>query len=188
MGDFSWFDIVVGILILLLAIRGVINGFIREFLGLAGIVGGVYVASVYASSVGEWISANIYTFNNISAIKLIGFLVVLVLVWGGALLLAEILQKVINVSALSTINRIFGFCFGALKVFFVFAILVATLSNIGFVRGFMEDKTRGSHFYPLLLKTGSVIIKLEIVQNTADTLQKETRQQSLQKQEVQESL
>ncbi|TLD88583.1 CvpA family protein [Helicobacter sp. MIT 05-5294] len=171
MEDFSWFDLVLGALILLLAIRGVINGFVREFFGFVGIVGGVYGASVYGSSVGEWISANIYTFKNPSAISLVGFLVLLAVIWGVALILAEIVQKLVHLSALGGLNRILGFCFGALKIFMIFAILLATLANIQFARSFIEKYTQGSYLYPMLLSTGTAVIKLDVVQNNTPEIE-----------------
>lgn len=175
MESFSWFDLVVGALILLLAIRGVINGFVREFFGFVGIVGGVYGASVYGSSVGEWISANIYTFKNPSAVSLVGFLVLLAMIWGIALILAEVVQRLVHLSALSGLNRILGFCFGALKVFMIFAILIATITNIQFAKNIIEKYTQESYLYPILLSTGTAVIKLDIVQDNApkiDDLQK----------------
>ena len=169
--DFSFFDIAIGILILLLAIRGMINGFIREFFGLAGIVGGVYVASVYGDSVGGWISANIYTFKNPSAITLIGFLVLLIAIWVGALLVAEVLQKLTKLSALGFVNRLLGFLFGALKVFMVFAIIIAALTHIQFAKSYIESKTENSHLYPLLKRTGDAVIKLDLVQYAKPALE-----------------
>ncbi|MCI5968404.1 CvpA family protein [Helicobacter sp.] len=169
--DFSWFDGIVGILILLLAIRGVMNGFIREFFGLAGIVGGVYVASVYSGSVGVWISANVYAFKNPSAMTLIGFLVLLVVIWVSALLIAEVLQKLVRLSALSAVDRLFGFVFGALKVFVIFSIIIAALTNVQFVRSFIESKTQNSYLYPMLKSTGEAIIKLDFVQDAKPVLE-----------------
>ncbi|TLD81150.1 CvpA family protein [Helicobacter sp. MIT 11-5569] len=169
--EFSWFDIVVGVLIFFLAIRGAINGFIREFFGLAGIVGGVYVASVYADSVGGWISANVYAFKNPSAITLIGFLVILVVVWVGALLIAEVLQKLAKLSVLGVVNRLLGFVFGGLKVFMIFAIIIAALTNIQFAKSFIESKTQNSYLYPMLKSTGEAIIKLDFVQEAKPVLE-----------------
>lgn len=169
--DFSWFDVVVGVLILFLAIRGVINGFIREFFGLAGIVGGVYLASVYGGNVGAWISENVYVFKNPSAVTLIGFLVLLVVIWVGALLIAEVLQRLVSLSALSVVNRLLGFVFGALKVFVIFAIIIATLTNIQFAKSFIESKTQNSYLYPMLKSTGDAIIKLDIVQDAKPVLE-----------------
>ena len=169
--DFSFFDVVIGILMLLLAIRGMMNGFIREFFGLVGIVGGVYIASVYGDSIGSWISANIYTFKNPSAITLIGFLVLLVVIWVGALLIAEILQKLTKLSALGFVNRLLGFLFGALKVFMVFAIIIAALTHIQFAKSYIESKTQNRHLYPLLKRTGDAVIKLDLVQDAKPVLE-----------------
>ena len=162
MGDFNMLDIIVGILILLLGIKGVINGFIKEFFGLTGILLGVYIASVYAKDVGSWISANVYTFENASAISLIGFIVLLVGIWILCLILAEIAQKLIQISALGALNRIFGFCFGAAKIFVIFAIIIYAISNIGFIKSSVEKYTQNSYLYPALMATGSAIMKIEI--------------------------
>ncbi|WP_297810408.1 CvpA family protein [uncultured Helicobacter sp.] len=175
MSDFSLFDLVVGALILILAIRGILNGFVREFFGLIGIVGGVYGASVYGDTMGEWISANLYSFQNPSAISLIGFLVLLALIWGIALILAEVIQRLVHLSALGGLNRILGFCFGGLKVFMIFAILIATLTNIQFAKSLIEKYTQESYLYPMLRDTGAAVIKLDVVQSNApkiDDLQK----------------
>lgn len=169
--ELSWFDAIIGVLILLLAIRGVINGFIREFFGLAGIVGGVYVASVYGGNVGLWISANVYAFKNPSAIALIGFLALLIVIWVGALLIAEVSQRLVKLSGLSVINRLLGFAFGGFKMFMIFAILLAALTQIHFAKTFIENRTQNSILYPLLKSTGDTILGLNATQEpTSDNL------------------
>ena len=52
----SWFDLVVVALVLVLGIKGLLNGFIKEIFGIIGLIGGVIVASRYADEVGEFIS------------------------------------------------------------------------------------------------------------------------------------
>ena len=41
----SWFDLVVVALVLVLGIKGLLNGFIKEIFGIIGLIGGVIVAS-----------------------------------------------------------------------------------------------------------------------------------------------
>ncbi len=166
--DFSWFDIVVGVLILFLAIRGAINGFIREFFGLVGIVGGVYIASVYAVDAGNWISANLYAFKNPSAISLVGFLALLIVIWVGALLVAEVLQRLVSLSSLGALNRLLGFLFGALKIFMILAIILVALTQIQIAKVFIEDKMKGSYLYPILRGVGHAVIKLDVVQEATE--------------------
>ncbi|MDE5603281.1 MAG: CvpA family protein, partial [Helicobacter sp.] len=147
-------------LVVLLAIKGIINGFIKEISSLLGIVIGVYIASVYSKEAGQWISSNIYTFENPSAISLIGFLVLLVVIWVIALILGAILQRLIKNTPFGIFNRILGFCFGGLKIFVVLAIILYSLSNVPLVKVFMDKYTHNSLLYPAMITTGSVIIKL----------------------------
>ena len=172
MSSFSYFDIIFCVLILLFGFKGVINGFIREFFGLVGIVGGVYIASLYSDSFGSWISNNIYKFDNQSAISLIGFFVALVCFWVITVIISEILQKIVSLSALGIVNRIFGFCFGVSKIFMIFAINFYSLSNFQLAQVFVEKYIKDSHLYPLLVKSGSVIVKLDSVQGITDTASK----------------
>ena len=164
MNSFSYFDFVVGLLIVLVGLKGIVNGFIREVFGLIGIVGGVFIASVYATEAGGWISQHVYTFENPSAISLIGFLVLLALVWILSLVIAELLQKVTRISTLNSMNRILGFCFGAFKTFMIFSIIFYAISNVQVAKRFMQKYTDNSFLYPLLLDSGAVIIKLDLPQ------------------------
>lgn len=172
MSSFSYFDIILFVLILLFGFKGVINGFIREFFGLVGIVGGVYIASLYSDSFGGWISDNIYRFDNQSAISLVGFFVALVGFWILSVLLSGIFQKLVALSYLGIANRIFGFCFGALKIFMIFAIIFYALSGFQLAQSFIDKYTNNSHLYPVLVKTGVDIVKLDSVQGIADTASK----------------
>ena len=73
MMDFNYFDVTIGAIILILGIKGFINGFIKEFFGLAGLVGGVYAASRLSEKAADFIHANFLQLNNTAILKLIGF-------------------------------------------------------------------------------------------------------------------
>ncbi|EES90008.1 CvpA family protein [Helicobacter canadensis] len=186
MNSFSYFDLIIGLLIVLVGLKGIVNGFIREVFGLIGIVGGVFIASVYATEAGGWISRHIYTFENPSAISLIGFLVLLALVWILSLVIAEILQKVTRISALNSMNRILGFCFGAFKTFMIFSIIFYAISNVQVAKRFMQKYTDNSFLYPLLLDSGEVIIKLDLPQEEVQEAQEELSKRNEQLQENRE--
>jgi len=81
MENVSIFDIISLSLILILGIKGVINGFIKEVAGLVGIIGGVFVASRFAQEAGTFIDTNIYHIQNSASLYLIGFVCVLVIFW-----------------------------------------------------------------------------------------------------------
>ena len=95
----------------------------------------------------------------------------LIAIWVGALLAAEVLQKLTKLSALGFVNRLLGFLFGALKVFMIFAIIIAALTHIQFAKSYIESKTENSHLYPLLKRTGDAVIKLDLVQDAKPALE-----------------
>ena len=75
-------DITIIILVVLMAIKGLMNGFLREIFGFVGLIGGIFIASRSAVLIAHAIDKNIFHLENFAALKLIGFLAVLALVWG----------------------------------------------------------------------------------------------------------
>ena len=120
--DFSYFDIVVVVLVLLLGLKGILNGFFKEFFGLLGIVGGIFVASRVAKSVGEILSNAIFKFESSSAINFSGFLVTLAAFWLLMVSVGILFKKLSSASGLGFFDRIFGFIFSAGKFFFIATI------------------------------------------------------------------
>ena len=79
--ELNYFDLVVGIIILLLGLKGIINGFFKELFGLIGIIGGIFVASRLGDSVGSLISDTIFKFESHAAITFVGFVSPLIIFW-----------------------------------------------------------------------------------------------------------
>lgn len=57
---FNWFDLVLLLVVLLLGVKGFINGLIREVFGLVGLIGGIIIASRFNIEAGNLISEHIY--------------------------------------------------------------------------------------------------------------------------------
>ena len=93
MQDFTIFDIVIVSITVLLGLKGLLRGFIKEVFGLVGIVGGIFVASRMAGEIGNVI-APILALENQATIKLIGFVIGLVGFWAAVYLLGIILSKI----------------------------------------------------------------------------------------------
>lgn len=70
MANVSMFDIISLALVLILGIKGIINGFVKEVFGLLGIIGGIYFASRYAPVAGKMISDHIFAFGNQASLYL----------------------------------------------------------------------------------------------------------------------
>jgi len=161
MVNFNYFDVTIGAIVLILGIKGFMNGFVKEIFGLAGLVAGVYFGSRFADTAATFINDNFLQMQNPALLKLLGFLAVLTIVWLGATLLGSILSKLSSVSGLGFINRFLGFVAGGGKYFIVFALIVTALSNVTLVKENLGKYVKDSMLYPYLLKTGSVIIHLD---------------------------
>lgn len=165
----TWFDIIVIAVVVILGIKGVINGLIKEVFGLIGIIGGVIVASRNASLVGEQISLYLYELSD-SAEFFFGFLLTLLIFWFICLLLGNLLSKMLKMSGLGFVDRLFGFFVGAAKIFLVLAILVAIVSRISVLNQKISPYFKGSKVYPVLLAAGEFIMAMDIssVQNSLE--------------------
>ena len=160
MQDLSYFDIIVLGLTLLLGLKGLIRGFIKEIFALIGIIGGVFVASRVADSIGDMIG-KILNISNEKTMLLVGFLASLVGFWILAYILGIIFSKISSASGLGIFDRFFGFVFGSAKVFLLFSIITYAVSNIKAIEKNLQKWTKDSIIYPLLVKTGNYIIKLD---------------------------
>ena len=161
MQDISIFDIVIVSITVLLGLKGLFRGFIKEVFGLIGIVGGIFVASRAASEIGD-IVAPILALENDSSIKLIGFIVGLIGFWIIMYVIGLILSKVSSMSGLGIFDRIFGFIFGAGKVFLIVSIIIYALSQVKVFKDKLESNFANTYSYPLLVDVGAYIIKLDI--------------------------
>ena len=174
MDGISTFDLVIGAIIFFLGLKGLIDGFVKEFFGLAGIIGGIYYGSRYAESVGRWISDNIFEIKNEAALSFVGFIVALAVIWVSMVILANLVTKLTHASGAGSINRILGLLFGWTKIFLIFSVLVYAASSIEFTKNIVQKYTKNSQLYPLMVKTGGYIINLKPQDFVAKPLAKES--------------
>jgi membrane protein required for colicin V production len=169
MMDFNYFDVTIAAIVLILGIKGFMQGFIKEVFGLVGLVAGVFFASRYASDAAAFITANFLQIENESLLKLIGFLFILIIIWLSATILGSIFSKLTNQSGLGFLNRLFGFVAGGGKYFLIFALIVTALSNVTLVKDNLEKYVKDSVLYPYLKEAGAYLIKLDTSKLGIDT-------------------
>ncbi|WP_457595210.1 CvpA family protein [Hydrogenimonas sp.] len=157
----NWFDIVTGSLILLIGIKGIFNGLIKELAGLIGIVLGVWVASLFATEFGKWLGDTFLHIDSQSALSMIGFLALLALIWTGCIVAGILIAKLVSLSGLGIADRILGFLFASAKVFIIIAVIVYALSNIDLIRKNTRSFTDSSLLYPLLIEAGNAIVHID---------------------------
>ncbi len=176
MEQITTFDIVVVLIVLVLGLKGIIDGFVKEFFGLAGIVGGIYFGSRYADVVGRFISDNIFTIKNEAALTFVGFIIGLFAIWIAMALLGSLVTKLTHMSGLGFFNRLLGVLFGWVKIFFILSIIVYAISSMELTKRLIEKYTKNSALYPLLIKTGGYIIKLKPEDFVSDNLKEKSSQ------------
>jgi len=162
--EFNYFDLVVASIILLLGLKGIINGFFKEIFGLFGIIGGIFVASRVGNEVGQQLSDTIFKFESASAINFTGFLATLAVFWLGMILLGAIFKKLSSLSGLGVIDKILGFLFGASKFFLIAAVIAHAAYNINAVKTTLDSTLQESKLFPVLVATGAFIMKIDPVE------------------------
>ena len=175
MQDLNIFDIVIIGITLVLGLKGLFRGLIKEVFGIVGIIGAIFVASRVSDDIGNLI-APFLALENQTTIKLIGFIVALIGFWIIVYLLGIIVSKIFSASGLGVFDRIFGFIFGAAKVFLIFSVIAYALYQVQSFKNAIDDKTSDSMVMPHLLSVGSYIIKLDTssitsnIEKTVDTV------------------
>lgn len=165
---FSYFDIIVSIIILFLGLKGIINGFFKELFGLLGIIGGIFIASRVADKVGQILSDAIFRFENSAAVSFTGFLVTLTLFWLFMVGVGLVFKKLSSMSGLSIFDKLLGFFFSACKFFLIAAVIAYATYNVKAMKTTIDSTMKNSFMFPILVETGSVIMKLDPIEISDD--------------------
>ncbi len=160
MQDFTIFDMIILAVTLLLGLKGLFKGLIKEVFGIIGIIGAIFVASRISTDIGDLI-APILALENQASIKVIGFVIALVGFWVIVYGLGVIVSKIFSASGLGIVDRIFGFIFGASKVFLIFSVIAYSLVQVESFKKAIDEKFAKSMVMPHLISVGSYIIKLD---------------------------
>ena len=159
--ELNYFDLIVGVIILLLGLKGILNGFFKELFGLVGIIGGIFIASRFGSDVGQVISDAIFKFDSQAAISFTGFLVTLLVFWVLMIGAGMLFKKLSAASGLGPFDRILGFVFGSGKFFLIASVIVYAVFNINAIRKNLEPAMENSKLFGIMVATGGYIMKLD---------------------------
>ena len=167
----TWFDIIIIALVLMLGVKGIINGLIKETFGLIGLIGGLVVASRFSDVAEGFISKNIYKFENASLLQFVAFIGLWLVFWLVCLLVGKFLSKIVSVSGLGFLDRLGGFVMGSGKIFLTFSAVIAVMAGTS-LSNIIEPYAKNSNVYPLLLQTGRWITNVNIknIKNEIDEM------------------
>ena len=156
--DFTTVDIIIVGLILFLSLKGLVNGFMKEILSFIGLIGGVALASRLNTKVGEFINANVLPIENDPALKLAGFVAVLLGVW----LIANMLASLIGGSdeEVGFISRILGYGVSIVRYIAIFGLIFASVQDVDLLAKKLEKHAQGSQLIAPLQQIGEKLLNM----------------------------
>jgi membrane protein required for colicin V production len=159
--ELNYFDLIVVVIVLLLGLKGILNGFFKELFGLVGIIGGIFIASRFGDDVGQVISDAIFKFDSQAAISFTGFLVTLIIFWLLMIGAGMLFKKLSAASGLGPFDRILGFVFGSGKFFLIASVIIYALFNVNAIRKNLEPAMESSKLFGIMVATGGYIMKID---------------------------
>lgn len=171
MDKLSYIDVGILVVLILLSIKGIWQGIIRGLASFLGILLGIFFASRYYASAGDWFAHTLYNFNIPEINALIGFLIIITLIWAIFLLLGEILFRLVKFTPLAVIDRALGLTFGFCKAFLIISIIVFGISQIEWLKNFSQNVERNSLLFPLMKKLSIQIMNLDQMQEVKENLE-----------------
>jgi len=159
--ELNYFDVAIGSIVLLLGLKGLLNGFSKELFGLVGIVGGIFVASHIGGFIGEFLNEHIFHFETATAVNLVGFVFTLGIFWMLMVALGAGFKKLSTLSGLGALDRGLGFVVGSSKFFFIMSVIVYALFSVTAIRENFGEKMSDSLFFEPMLATGDFIMHIE---------------------------
>lgn len=170
MDKFSYIDIGIIVLLILLSLKGIWQGIIRGLASFLGILLGIFFASRFYDGLGEWFAINIYNLGSPELNALVGFVIIITLIWAGFLLLGEILFRMVRFTPLVSVDAALGLAFGFCKAFLLLSIIVFGISQIAWLKNFSQNVEQNSSIFPMMKNLSIKIMNLEQIQEVKENL------------------
>ncbi len=155
----SVIDIAFGIFILVLAIRGIIRGIIREVFGLAALVLGVFASNMFGKSVGHYIAGHLTVTPAVAYAS--GFFIVFIAVYLVLLFIGHVISSILQKIELGWLDKLLGFAFGFTKALFFIAILVFLCESFSFLKGLGKQFKKDSQIYAFV--KGNIVDRTDVM-------------------------
>jgi len=160
--NFAAVDIVFGLVILILTLRGLMRGFIEELFSLGALVLGVAAAVFFSASLAKPIEQ---TFGIPSGWgQVVAFLAIFLVVYLVLKMAEKALHGLTEKVHLENLDKALGFIFGLLEglIFVALAVLVLRLQPFFNADGILKNSLTGRYLVPLVLAAADAV-KLDSV-------------------------
>ncbi len=163
--DFMGFhtvDIIITVLVLFLAIKGLMHGFSKELLSFITIIGGITLGANFNTTVVNIINGqHIVPTITESYSKIIGFIIIIISVWIVVSVISAIIHR-FGSQNISPISRLFGYIISATRYFVIFALIIFGVSQSEFFKNEAKKlKTETKLFVPMT-KIGATVLNIDL--------------------------
>lgn len=139
-------DIVIGIILLVGAVRGFMNGLFVEVTTLVGLVLGIYGAIHFSYFLSDFLEASVSWDE--SMIQLVSFGGTFLIILIALVMLGKAMTKIAETLALGFFNKVVGAVFGFLKYALILSVVLLVYDEINASLRFVEkEKTESSILY-----------------------------------------
>jgi len=166
--DFNTVDMIITGLILFLSLKGLVNGFTKELFNLIGLIVGVAVAARMNSTVGQFVSENIFPIENEPALKMLGFVTVLTAIWIISTLISSIIEK-LSSDDIGFFSRILGYILTIIRYIAIFAIILVSVKNVDLISKKLETYSHDSKAITTLNEIGRKLLNMKEVEDNNET-------------------
>lgn len=172
----NYIDIILGLLLIIAAIRGFVKGFVFEVASLAalilGVWGGIHFSRYLAGFIG-----NVFSWHP-EYLGLLSFFIILIVVVVVIHLIGMALSKMADAMALGFLNHTAGLFFGIIKSAFILSILLVLLDWFDRHHNFIpkEDKVKSRVYEPLKNFAPSIFPFLDFGEDEFPVKEKEAKE------------
>ncbi|MEM9077702.1 MAG: CvpA family protein [Bacteroidota bacterium] len=152
----TFFDIVVGILLVWGLFKGLKNGLFVEIASLLALIVGLYGAFHFSYVTGDYLKEQVNwseTYVKVAAFLITFFIIVVLVHFAG-----KFLTKVADFAMLGLLNKIAGGIFGALKTAIILGALLIFFERVTDSFNFVDEETQQSSiFYEPIKEIGALV-------------------------------
>ena len=145
----NYIDIILGVLIIIAAIRGFMKGFIVEVASLLALILGVWGGIRFSHFTAGYIT-RIFGWHS-EYLWVVSFFITLVVIVVLVHILGKVLDKLVEAMALGFLNHAAGLLFGIIKAVFILSILLTLFDKIDINNQIIpgKDKEKSQVYEPI---------------------------------------
>lgn len=142
----NWIDAVIIILLILSAVSGFINGFVKEVASLAALILGIWGAIRFSS----FTAGRLYDYFDMTGqyVGIVAFLITFIIIVVIINFIGILADRLVDSVSLGFVNRLLGIAFGFLKTILILSVIFVVLNVIDSKKPFLpKEKIEQSMFY-----------------------------------------